>query len=155
MKLTFEEARFLFTYIPETGKLVWNINRRRARRGNEAGTIDQSNGYLVVTANYQKYSVHELVWLLVHGSYATTYIDHEDRDQRNNRITNLRLRSARGNKINCEASDKAVGCYWQEGTQNWRVAVRYNGTLHNYGSFDTLLDARAEYLKRRRAFADN
>jgi len=149
MKLTLEDAHFLFRVDLNTGVLCWNIDRRRARRGQVAGTLDTSTGYLVVTVNYRKYSVHEIIWLLVHGSWANSHIDHIDRSKLNNKPNNLRLATSRENKLNSPTSDNAVGCYWDNKNQNWRVAIRYEGSLLNLGSFITLLDARAHYLRRR------
>lgn len=88
-----ELLRELFTYCPETGKLIRaKTTSSRSVKGQIAGSLNR-DGYLRVRVKSVEYMVHRLVWKLVKGEDIPDglYIDHIDRNRTNNRIDNLRL----------------------------------------------------------------
>lgn len=89
--LSYQEARKLLEYDPETGILT------RRKTGKPIGS--PSNGYLVASIGGEQNLVHRLVWLWVHGELPPkgTVIDHINRQKSDNRLSNLRTATRREN----------------------------------------------------------
>lgn len=67
--ITADRLKELLNYDPDTGKLVWLVNRRGrfARIGQEAGT--KQDDAIYVGLDGKIYSAHRLIWLYVHGNW--------------------------------------------------------------------------------------
>jgi hypothetical protein len=93
--LTLAEARNLFRYEPETGGLIMLTGKRR---GYPVKT--RLGRYLMVRAKGIKFVAHRVIWLLVHGEWPPSLLDHKDGDGTNNRLSNLRLATPQQNMSN-------------------------------------------------------
>ena len=69
-----EYLKTRFDYNPESGDFIWkenddfkySINYKLV--GKSAGTINKTTGYKDMTVDYNRYSVHRLIWKLYYGS---------------------------------------------------------------------------------------
>jgi len=113
--------RDLFDYAD--GDLIWR--RKIAHKvvvGATAGAA-RPDGYRMVRAFGRRIYVHRAVWIWHHGTIPDGMeVDHIDRDPRNCRIENLRLRTHAGNLMNRTAQ------------KNSRTGVR-NVCVHSSGKF--------------------
>jgi hypothetical protein len=96
--------RQVLSYDPETGALTWLVDRHcRVRAGMLAGNPNPGawNGYSVIKLGHRRLQAHRLAWYLHHGTDpGPLLVDHINRDRSDNRICNLRLVDARGNRAN-------------------------------------------------------
>lgn len=85
-----DRIKEVLLYSPLTGLFVWGTpTARRIKRGDIAG-CPNSDDYLMIRVDGELHFAHHLAWLYVYGSLPNSYIDHINRDTRDNRIINLR-----------------------------------------------------------------
>jgi hypothetical protein len=96
-----EHFREVLAYCPDTGALVWQVDRpNQVRAGSPAGT-PAGGGYIEVKLGGRRFKAHRLAWYLHHGTDpGPLLVDHINRDRSDNRACNLRLVDARGNRLN-------------------------------------------------------
>lgn len=152
-----DKLRELFSYCQETGSLKWRINRRMARAGSEAGTIDRE-GYRQVTVNGKRLSCHRIAWAMVHGEWPAGSIDHIDGFRGSNRISNLRDVSQCVNLQNRKRADSTnrsgasvPGVCFKKGARKYVVTAWRAGKQVHVGLFHAISDAEAASLAYRRA----
>ncbi len=99
-----ETLRQVLSYDPETGALTWLVDRHcRVRAGMPAGNPNPGawNGYSVIKLGHRRLQAHRLAWYLYHGTDpGPLLVDHINRNRSDNRICNLRLVDAKGNRAN-------------------------------------------------------
>lgn len=156
------ELQALLDYDPLTGILTWKPrlpsmfsseamcdgwNKRYA--GKQALTA-KSDGYFIGAINGQMVKAHRVIWKLVYGS-EIPFIDHEDHNRSNNRLTNLREATRIQNQQNCrkKSTNKSgtTGVWWNESKQGWDAFIGLNGRKKNLGRFKTeqeAIQARAD-----------
>jgi len=143
------EAKRLWQYEPETGKLYWRIAPRKGVSvGAEVRSFD--GRYLNVKYKKKKYSVHRVVWLLMCGVWPPKHMDHLNGDMTDNRFSNLRLATARQNSYNRHKrpANKTGyrGVYFAgNGSTRYRARIRVNGKLTDLGYYDDPRNAHAAY----------
>ncbi len=121
---TFDEA---FSYDPETGIFLWKINRPgRQKAGAVAGSL-MKTGYWRLSLNGVEYYDHHMAWWFVHG-WMPDYLDHENGNRADNRITNLRLSDATTNPMNAAIGKRNTSGYkgvsaWSYGGYRASIAV--------------------------------
>ena len=135
--LTAARARELYRYDPESGLLY-----RRHASGEKTGKA-RSNGYLVVLADGRQYSVHRLIWLIVHGAWPVGVIDHINSIKTDNRLCNLRDVSHAENMHNQRG---ARGYYFNKVDGTYNVTIGVDGKAVYVGAYKTAAAARAAYL---------
>jgi hypothetical protein len=93
--------RQVLSYDPETGALTWLVDPKNQRRaGSVAGSQDEQ-GYVQVHLSGRRLKAHRVAWCLHHGTDpGPLLVDHINRDRSDNRICNLRLVDAKGNRAN-------------------------------------------------------
>jgi Demerecviridae HNH endonuclease len=144
--LSFDEAKRIFRYEPETGKLFWRVNRwRRIKPGDEAATIATTTGYKIVRVG-ATYLQHRLVWLLYYGEWPKGLVDHINLDKLDNRIFNLRtVNYSQSNANRRGSSRKKVGSLkgasFLQGKRVWRSSIKMDGKTKNLGNYRTELEA--------------
>ncbi len=93
--------RQVLSYDPETGALTWLVDPgNQLSAGAPAGSQD-GRGYVQVYLSGRHLKAHRLAWYLHHGTDpGPLQVDHINRDRSDNRICNLRLVDAKGNRAN-------------------------------------------------------
>ena len=128
------------------GHLYWIKPGRRRTLSKPAGTLNKA-GYIIVRMNCKNYSAHRIIWEMHNGEILNgLQIDHIDRNKSNNNISNLRLATHQQNNQN----KVSKGFHWYEQTQKWRAEIQSNDIKKHIGYYDTIIDARAAYLRARR-----
>lgn len=139
-----EHLKKMFSYDPETGKLV-----RKFRSGEkEAGFL--SGDYLRVSINHKIYLVHRLVWKMVTGEEPVGYIDHIDGNRFNNAWANLRDVTHDQNMWNAKLFHNNTSGYrgvsFIQSHGMWRAAISVNGKKKHIGYFDTAEAAHVAFV---------
>lgn len=156
--LPVEEARRLFCYDAETGKLYWkyrpelppHVNARLA--GTEAGSFHPDRMPQVGIAGIQ-YALHRIAWTVYYGKIppAELDVDHVDGNHENNKPGNLRLATPVQNSCNravkSDSSSKVRGVSWRSDNQKWRVTIQVDGKRHFLGNYATVEEASEVYKK--------
>ena len=133
------QVQQLLRYDPETGDLIWRIDRKgKAKAGVVAGCVGR-DGYTVLCIFNRQYSAHRIVWLLAYGEdNVDKEIDHIDHNRRNNRLDNLRLAATSNNQHNAQISSRNTsgikGVSWDNTSRRWRAMVMLNGKMHRFGT---------------------
>lgn len=142
--MTDEERQMVIsslTYDPDTGLFYHKVAKRGGRV--KAGSLVKSkpgrSGYLPIGVGGVVYLAHRLAWLLWYGYWPEEQIDHIDHDRTNNRLSNLRLVTAQGNKMN-ESKRKdnksgVTGVYWSNARKQWIACLYQHGKFIHLGSF--------------------
>lgn len=155
-ELTQELLKSLIAYKPDTGELVWLVDRNgrggKVKPGVLAGGIDKK-GYVTLVINHKRYAGHRLAWLWMTGAWPEGSIDHKDRNPANNKWSNLRQATHRQNMMNRMQkpgkSGLPRGVYMQRGRLYSHIG---GGKNYKYlGSFKSVEEARAAWLEEAAA----
>lgn len=152
--VTIDRLKEVLSYDPDTGSFTWLMSlSNNAPKGSIAKNI--RHGYMRVRIDNVLYMQHRLAWLYMTGSWppAGMHIDHINGDRADNRWSNLRLATPRQNqqnRRNPEFSNKTgyMGVTLVGG--RYRANITNDGKSIAIGSFDTLEEAHAAYLKKKR-----
>ena len=132
--LTLQEVNELFEYDSSTGILYNKLDRRRARKGEAAGSLN-NYGYLIVKISASTFLVHRLIWAIVYGYFPENQIDHIDRNKVNNRVENLREVSDscnkrnRGNSVANSSGVRGVG--YDKSRGSWKAYINIGPRVVN------------------------
>lgn len=166
-ELTAAQARALFSYNPQTGKLVL-LNRPRElfpsdkewkrwnsrSSGTEAGAVKRSSGYRMVCVFGREYRAHRIIWLMQTGEWPESDIDHINGVRHDNRLANLRAVShatnLRNQSRNSRNTSGFAGVSWHKGAEKWSAQIKVNGKKVHLGLFAT-----AECAAQARAAANS
>lgn len=127
---------------------AWNTRYSRS----EAGCVKPQCGGPRCTVNLNKRDIYRyhVVWALHTGEWANL-IDHENHNQLDDRIENLRPANQSQNLANaCLRSDNASGCKgvsWHPKRRKWRVRINVDCKEIGLGFFADLNAAKAAYAK--------
>lgn len=99
--LTPQEARKLFNYDPDTGKLTWAVARQKIQKGSEAGNLE-SDGYVRTRVDGDLYYNHILAYMILTGKRLPPEkeLDHINRKRNDNRRDNFRVVTKSENQKN-------------------------------------------------------
>lgn len=159
-----------FTYMPETGDLVWkerplsHFTTDRERRicntryagklatSRRATTKSGKKQGVVVGVSGKKYYAHRVIWEMFNGSIPDgMVVDHEDVDPWNNKLGNLRLASHSQNLCNARAKRNnkcgIKGVCWLNRERKWIAQIQVNKRRIKVGYFDTKGMAAVAYAK--------
>jgi len=150
---TKDELVQVLDYSCETGLFHWRVDRKGAKRGDQAG-CNYSAGYMRVKVFGHIYIAHRLAWFYVHGRWPTGDIDHINGIRSDNRIANLRDVSRRTNCENLLRSknNKAapLGVTLHRKTGRWQAQIKSRGISYHLGLHDDPNDAHAAYVQAKR-----
>lgn len=135
--LTKERVEELLEYDPETGRLIWKVQRgSTVLPGTPAGT-ENSQGRRQMSLDGKRYYTSHIVWLLHKGKLPDRdkRLDHRNRRCDDDRIDNLREMSNSGNVKNSDRSDRI--------TDDEEVFVEINGQKKFIGSYESVEEKRA------------
>ena len=145
--LTYETAMEFFRYDPSSGKLFWKKTlSHRVNVGDEAGTINPTDGYWQIQFNRKLYRAHRIVMLMHTKSFDTSLqIDHIDHDRLNNRIENLRLVTnsinGKNTKMHKNNATGVTGVTFDKNRNKYKAQIVVNYKLDNLGRFNTFEEA--------------
>ena len=118
----------------------------RKDRKNSMGSYDK-DGYLILKVKRKQFKAHRIVWLLFHGQFPTTEIDHINRNRTDNRIENLRLATRKqqieNRTIEPNKETGVVGVYIDKtnGLKK-KYAFKHNGKTFRFGSLEEAIKCR-------------
>lgn len=143
----------LFDY--SDGNLIWKTNKTRGvKAGDVAGSIN-GMGYVSIGIQGKKYLAHRLIFLY-HFGKVPKFIDHIDRNPKNNKIENLREATASQNQANVSCNSRntsgVMGVSWEKRKNKWRVQIRVNGKCHHLGHFSEIEEARNAYYSAKKQY---
>lgn len=120
-ELTQEKLKSLFVYHPDTGVFVRKC--RMGRGGARGAKKPNSNGYIMIMIEGQRYYAHRLAFLYMLGRWPIGETDHIDLDRTNNSWSNLREVSRSENQLNksvTRASASGIkGVCWDSRNGRW------------------------------------
>lgn len=147
--LTADEARRLFDYEPDTGRLTWRVTLcNRAVAGSVARTKNDS-GYFLVRVKGRAYRQHRVAWLIMTGSWPADEIDHVNGDRSDNRWCNLRpatrVQNAQNTARPKNATNDRRGVIWHKRAQKWVAQISVDGVTRYIGSYADQNEASRAY----------
>ena len=130
------------------GKLFNKVDRGKARKGDEAGFKNNKSGYIFLNISGKHCRVHRIIYTLIKGGIPEScQIDHINGNRADNRIENLRVVTNQENSFN---RTEAKGFSWYARYGQFKAYICKDYKLHHLGYYDTILDARAAYLRAKR-----
>ena len=143
--ISLSEMRSWLSYDPETGKFT-RLNGYKV--GQEAGYVAK-DGYIYISLLGKKYYAHLLAWWFTHGEWPCGYIDHINRVKSDNRASNLRIVTARENKLNMgmmKTNKSGLKGVVKKGNR-WRAGITVNYKKVWLGYYETPEEAHAAYCE--------
>ncbi|MEY4201002.1 MAG: phage vB SPuM [Verrucomicrobiota bacterium] len=136
----------LFSLDPFTGDLYWRFKLTSRCRLDRPAGCDAGNAYRVIRICGQLYGAHRLVMAWVTGTDpGTAYIDHWDRNPKNNAPWNLRLCNQSQNMANVPRTG------WTVDKNGYYVAqIKYQRKRYHIGTFKTQLEAYTAYITAKK-----
>jgi hypothetical protein len=136
--LTQKRLKEVLDYNKETGIFVAKIMRSNRPLGKEVG-YPNAHGYLRARIDKKAYYMHRLAWLYVYGKFPTKWIDHKNRNKKDNRIDNLRDISHSENHRNMPLQSNNTSGYaginWNKKNKKWRARIKVNSREIHLGAF--------------------
>lgn len=144
--LSFEQVNSVLSYNPETGVFTWKVRSGPNSAGSVAGFVETS-GYVCIGLFGVTRKAHRLAWLLHHGFWPESQIDHADGCRTNNRINNLRPATPLENSYNKSKTKKNTsgfpGVSFHRQSGKWRATIKAQGKQHSLGLHKNISDAVA------------
>lgn len=125
---------------------IWRKGLKKDCVGQRVGN-NHSSGYCFVKIKGKLYAEHRLVWLMHHGSFPVSELDHEDLDKRNNAIGNLRESTRSGNCSNRNGwgSSGYKGVTSNKRGKPWLAYIRKDGKVTRLGNFEDIEETAKAY----------
>lgn len=148
--LTQEYLRNLFSYNPETGEFIRNIDtyRRGHRKGEVAGTKLEDNAIQIII-DKKAYKAHRLAFLYMIGEMPKNGVDHIDGNRSNNKWTNLRRATQAQNNQNMrvrkDSTSGLTGVSYSKSRDRWEAKIAVNGKTIHLGRHKTAPEAAEAY----------
>lgn len=153
-ELTAERARELLDYDPETGVFTRRLQRMKFSEGSVAGSLT-SLGYIDIGVDRRSYKAHRIAWLITHGSWPVSELDHINGDKTDNRLVNLREATRSLNNQNTRVARRnngtgMLGVHWDKKLKKFRAKISIDGKAIYLGRFQTAEEAYQAYLVAKR-----
>lgn len=136
-----DNVKSLLNYERLTGVFTWKAGRKPGTIGKVAGSIHHS-GYQIIGIFGRYYMAHRLAWLIEHGEWPQSLIDHANGDRSDNRIDNLRCadfsENRRNSKINKNNRSGVKGVSWNSSIKKWHARIRHQGCYKHLGFFSDI-----------------
>jgi hypothetical protein len=132
----------VLAYDPETGLLIWKVNRGPAKVGDIAGcefTDNAGKKYRVLKLRQKMQYAHRIAYVLMTGNWPKGQVDHIDGNGLNNKWDNLRDVTHSENSKNTRKQTRnksgCTGVIWDKVNSKWFVYIRVNGVMRNLGRY--------------------
>ena len=111
-----ETLREALDYDAKTGLLTWKVNRLNGILDGALSGCSDGHGYIQVKLWGRRFKAHRLAWALHYGTDpGSLQVDHVNRNRSDNRISNLRLVDAKGNRANSLDNSRPVRVIYVDG----------------------------------------
>ena len=132
------------------GLLFWKTRKQGRPLSKIAGSVG-AGGYLKVNFFGRNYLSHRIIYEMHKGKIPTgMFVDHIDRNRKNNKIENLRLATKKENNRNNSAIGFSFVKDKKQIKKPWQARIRFENKLNHLGYYETIVDARAAYLRARK-----
>jgi hypothetical protein len=153
--VTQAELHHHFDYDVDQGLLIWKKpTSQRVKVGEAFGAIG-TTGYRRGRLNGTSHQHSHLVWIYHNGPFEQGFvIDHVDKNQGNDRISNLRPATRTQNTFNAGAHrDNKLGLkgVYEHKPGVYRSSVMINGRVKRLGCFKSPMEAHLTYLEAAKA----
>ena len=143
LEFLFNRLHELFEY--DNGVLIRKINiNGQAKKGQVAGNLNKSTGYMDVRVDNKNYRQHRMIFLMFHG-YLPNVVDHIDGNPLNNKVENLREATKMQNRWNCKPNRGTIsgvkGVYKDH--SKWKALINVGGVRYYLGMFETIEEAKS------------
>lgn len=147
--ITYEIAKALFDYNPDTGLLTWKFTSQSIKEGEEVGTDLSSpisnTKYRGVVIFRERYKVHRIIWLMQTGDWPKGDVDHIDGDGLNNKWDNLRDVTHSQNLMNAAVRSDSTSGYkgvsYDKARDRWYAYINIDGKRKMLGRHKTMQEA--------------
>ena len=129
-----------YKYNPETGK-VYGI------KGNEIKSTDGKYLYIKLP-DHTSLAQHHFGWYMTYGNVDFVELDHENRNKKDNRISNLRILTRSEQQHNREAK----GYYFYKRTGKYMSRIQVENKTIFLGYYETEEEARQAYLQAKEKY---
>jgi len=143
--ISFERARKLFVYCPETGDFTHIFSRPGVKVGTLAGSKPTTDKpYINIKADGKMMLAHRLafVWM---GEALPSEVDHINGNPSDNRWSNLRpvtrLENSRNTALQRNSNTGIPGVNWYKQTSRWHAKIYVQGRSIYLGFHLSFLDA--------------
>ena len=113
--------------------------------GVEAFQYTEHAGYKRSKIFNKDYSAHRVIWAMVHGEWPKGQIDHKNHARTDNRISNLRVVTNKGNGQNRTLQKNNTsghtGVQLIKSSGKWNARIVVDGKQKSLGCFDTAKEA--------------
>jgi len=148
-ELSQELLKEYLSYDEYTGDFTWIKNNHpyKNRVGTIAGSVSKRDSHIELRFFGTLYRAHILAWFYVHGVYPEYDLDHEDHNEQNNRIGNLRdVPKKTNNKNQSKRNDNTTGVVgvWVNKQRKFRkfmAEIMVDKKKISLGSFLTIEEA--------------
>lgn len=157
--LTAEHLRGILHYEKKTGIMTWVFPPKNHPRmlGKNAGSTRTGKGksYIWIKVDRVAYSLSRLAFLWVTGEWPKEQIDHKNGNSLDNRWKNLRAATQVQNSWNHKKRARRINLPMgvkQLASGRFQARIAKNKVMHTIGSFDSPLQAKRAYEKKRKEF---
>ena len=133
---------------------MWKNNKLKNPRWNQLKIQTNEKGYKCISIAPKKYLLHRVNYYAhnqtwnIHDASPSNQVDHENVNNLNNHIENLRVLTHRENLFNTNSK----GYSWNKLCQKWTAQIGVNGKKKHLGCFDLEEDARTAYLEAKKIY---
>lgn len=157
---TVEELKAVLDYNPLTGLFAWKIAPQGRIVGQVAGSKTE-RGYYRLCVDGVRYKAHRVAIAFVEGKWPTELVDHKDRNNGDNRYSEIRHANSCQNQANAtirkDNTSGYKGVSFHKKTKKWSARITVNKMRIQLGLFNTPEEAHAAYItvanKRHKEFA--
>ena len=154
--LSYERLLEVLSYSPETGAFTWRTDRPNGSKAGDAAGYLNSKGYVSIGIDGRIFAAHRVAFLYMKRSWPPKWVDHKNRDRRDNKWTNIRVATPAENKRNCVRHRNNAcgykGVHYRAERDRWRAFIRVDGRLRHHGHFKSPEAANEAYCNAARLY---
>jgi hypothetical protein len=139
--------RDVLNYDAETGIIYYDEGVHGKKKGTIAGSFNQ--GYVKIKLARRHFMGHRIAWFLYYGNWPKSVLDHINGNRSDNRISNLRETTVRGNNQNRQEhrNGKVSGVCFRKQGHTWEACIWIDGRKKYLGRYGKKENAIEAYLR--------